>query len=195
MSCDVGCRHGSDPVLLWLWCSPAATAPIRLLAWEPPYVSGVALKRTKGKKKKKKRNLEVNVEIILNLVGFLFVWTSICHGCGPRKGKKKKNVVFLWGVLWNLLECHCTWLWTYIFNFKSHFSSLSPYLRILRLIVHSHSLVLTNQDCDMIQWLVLFNPPLAGKRLLSPQASAGVTARPLSNHVAECESLCSFLVS
>ena len=25
-----------DPVLLWLWCRPAATAPIRPLAWEPP---------------------------------------------------------------------------------------------------------------------------------------------------------------
>ena len=23
-----------DPVLLWLWCSPAAVAPIRPLAWE-----------------------------------------------------------------------------------------------------------------------------------------------------------------
>ena len=28
MSCGVGCKHGSDPVLLWLWCRPAATTPI-----------------------------------------------------------------------------------------------------------------------------------------------------------------------
>ena len=28
MSCGVGHRHGSDPKLLWLWCRPAATAPI-----------------------------------------------------------------------------------------------------------------------------------------------------------------------
>ena len=34
MSCGVGCTCGSDPVLLWLWCRPVATAPIRLLAWE-----------------------------------------------------------------------------------------------------------------------------------------------------------------
>ena len=27
MSCGVGCRHGSDPPLLWLWCRPATTAP------------------------------------------------------------------------------------------------------------------------------------------------------------------------
>ena len=28
LSCGVGRRHGSDPVLLWLWRRPAATAPI-----------------------------------------------------------------------------------------------------------------------------------------------------------------------
>ena len=47
MSCGVGRRLGSDPKLLWLWCRPAATAPTRPLAWEPPYASGVALKRQK----------------------------------------------------------------------------------------------------------------------------------------------------
>ena len=31
----------------WLWCRPKATASIRPLAWEPPYATGVALKRTK----------------------------------------------------------------------------------------------------------------------------------------------------
>ena len=36
-----------DPALLWLWCRPAAVAPIGPLAWEPPYVVGVALKRQK----------------------------------------------------------------------------------------------------------------------------------------------------
>ena len=33
----VGHRYGSDLVLLWLWCRPAAAAPSRPLAWEPPY--------------------------------------------------------------------------------------------------------------------------------------------------------------
>ena len=47
MSCGVGCRHGSDPVLLWLWCRPVATALIRPLAWEPPYALGAALERDK----------------------------------------------------------------------------------------------------------------------------------------------------
>ena len=54
MSCGVGCRHGSDLALLWLWLWPAATAAIRLLAWEPPYAEGGAVKRQK--KKKEERN-------------------------------------------------------------------------------------------------------------------------------------------
>ena len=36
-------------VLLWLWCRPAATAPIWSLAWEPPPAAGLALKRQKKK--------------------------------------------------------------------------------------------------------------------------------------------------
>ena len=45
MSYGVGCRRSWDPALLWLWCRPGATALIRPLAWEPPYATGVALKR------------------------------------------------------------------------------------------------------------------------------------------------------
>ena len=51
MSCGVGHRHNSDPMLLWLWHMPAAVAPLRSLAWEPPYAVGVALKRKKERKK------------------------------------------------------------------------------------------------------------------------------------------------
>ena len=54
MSCGVGCRCGSDPALLWLWCRPVATAPIQPLAWEPPYAAGAALEMAKRQKKKKK---------------------------------------------------------------------------------------------------------------------------------------------
>ena len=53
MSCDVGCRHGSDLVLLWLWCRPAATAVMGPLDWEPPYATGVALREQRQKEKKK----------------------------------------------------------------------------------------------------------------------------------------------
>ena len=51
VSCGVGRRHGSDPMLLWLWCRPAAIALIRPLAWEPPY----ALEETKKQKNKTKQ--------------------------------------------------------------------------------------------------------------------------------------------
>ena len=50
MSCGVGCRRGSDPMLLWLWRRLVATTPIRPLAWEPPYAVGADLEKTKRKK-------------------------------------------------------------------------------------------------------------------------------------------------
>ena len=55
VSCGVGCRRGSDPALLWLWRRREATAPIRPLAWEPPYAAGAALKRQKTNKEEKKK--------------------------------------------------------------------------------------------------------------------------------------------
>ena len=53
MTCGVGCRRGSDPVLLWLWCRPVTTAPIWLLAWVPPYAVGAALEMAKRQKQNK----------------------------------------------------------------------------------------------------------------------------------------------
>ena len=53
MSCGVGRRHSLDSVSLWLWHRLAAAAPIRPLAWEPPYAVSEAFKRQKTKKKKK----------------------------------------------------------------------------------------------------------------------------------------------
>ena len=50
VSCGVGCRLGLDPVLLWLWHRPAATAPNRPLAWESPYATGAALEKAKRQK-------------------------------------------------------------------------------------------------------------------------------------------------
>ena len=34
---------------MWLWSRPTATAPIRPLAWEPPYAGDAALEETKRK--------------------------------------------------------------------------------------------------------------------------------------------------
>ena len=53
MSCDVRRRCGSDPEMLWLWRRLVATAPIRSLAWEPPYAAGAALEKAKRQKKNK----------------------------------------------------------------------------------------------------------------------------------------------
>ena len=49
MSCGVGLRRGSDPVLWWLWRRPAAAALIGPLAWEIPYAAGVVPKAKKNK--------------------------------------------------------------------------------------------------------------------------------------------------
>ena len=60
MNCGVGCRRGgSDPVLLWLWCMPVATALISPLTWEPLYAAEVALEKAKRQKKKKKGKKEI----------------------------------------------------------------------------------------------------------------------------------------
>ena len=53
MNIGIGHRRGLDPMLLWPWCRPAATAPIGPLAWEPLYAEGVGLKRQKTKAKTK----------------------------------------------------------------------------------------------------------------------------------------------
>ena len=60
MSCGVGSRHGSDPLLLRLRLTDLA--PIGPLAWEPPYASK---KREKNKNKNKKN---VKLQLIADLV-------------------------------------------------------------------------------------------------------------------------------
>ena len=64
MSCGVGCRHGWDPVLLWFWRRPVASAPNRPLAWEPPYAVGVAQEMATGQKKKKERKKKSHLETV-----------------------------------------------------------------------------------------------------------------------------------
>ena len=57
----MGCGSGSDPALLWLWRRPVATAPIRPLAWEPPYAAGAAQEIAERQKKKKKKKVQLIV--------------------------------------------------------------------------------------------------------------------------------------
>ena len=55
MNCGVVCRHGWDPLLLWLWHRPVATAPIRTLARELPCAMGCGPRKSKKTKKKEKK--------------------------------------------------------------------------------------------------------------------------------------------
>ena len=47
VSCSVGHRRGLDPELLWLWCTPAAIAPIQPLTRELPFAASTVLKSQK----------------------------------------------------------------------------------------------------------------------------------------------------
>jgi len=93
MSCSVGHRRSSDLTWLWLCCRLAAAAPIRPLAWEPPYAMGVALKSRK--KKMKEVNLKRLHTIRLQLYDILEkakLWTQLkkkkksCYGLEEKEG-------------------------------------------------------------------------------------------------------------
>ena len=61
MSYSIGCRHCSDPALLWLWRRLAAAALIPPLALELPYGSrAVKKKKKEGRKKERKRERKKN---------------------------------------------------------------------------------------------------------------------------------------
>ena len=85
MSCGVGRRHGSDLALLWLWCGPAARAPIQPLAWELPYAPRAAQERGKNTK---------NLLLLLRCHGALLVpsltWELLC-ALGVAQNKQKTN--------------------------------------------------------------------------------------------------------
>ena len=52
MSRGIGHRCSLDLVLLWLWCRPVATTPIRPLAWELSCAADAALKSKEKQKQK-----------------------------------------------------------------------------------------------------------------------------------------------
>ena len=86
MSCGVGRRCGLDLVLLWLWYRMAATAPIRPLAWEPPYAAGVALKKTKDKRQKKKKT-KLKIELPFDpAIPLLGLYPEKIHHCYQGEG-------------------------------------------------------------------------------------------------------------
>ena len=73
MSCSIGRRRGSDPALLWLWCRLAAIAPIRPLAWEPPYAAGAAQEKIE-KKKNRMNSLDQEWEDYLLLLFLILIY-------------------------------------------------------------------------------------------------------------------------
>ena len=48
-----------DPVLLRLWCRPAAAVLVQTLDWELPQATGVALKKKKERKKEEDKGSHV----------------------------------------------------------------------------------------------------------------------------------------
>ena len=86
MSYGIGCRHGSDPTLLWLWCRPVATAPIGSLAWEPPYAAGAAPEKAK-KQTNKKKIVEVGYTVYGSLIFPCLGWEPEVPRPEPWKEK------------------------------------------------------------------------------------------------------------
>ena len=86
VSCGVGCRRGSDPAWLWLWRRPVATAPIRPLAWEPPYAAGAAQEIATTTTTTKKRTRGPPAFIFLF---FCFLGSHLQHMEVPRLGSNR----------------------------------------------------------------------------------------------------------
>ena len=91
MSPGVGCRPGLDLAWLWLWCGPAAIAPIRPLAWEPPYAVGVALKSKKNKK------IFLRLNLSRRPMSLSFLYLLQCQVPCHRPGKPPPAVATLHG--------------------------------------------------------------------------------------------------
>ena len=87
MSWGVGHRCCLDPVFLWLWFRPVATALIGPLAWEPPYAVGAAqeIATTTTTAKDKKKN---KTKLIFNLFDI-----RLCRKKYFEKAESKDPVV------------------------------------------------------------------------------------------------------
>ena len=57
-------------MMLWLWHRPAAVAPTRPLAWEPPYAVGAAIEKAKRQKKNNNNNKYNDSHNLLSLTAF-----------------------------------------------------------------------------------------------------------------------------
>ena len=66
LSCGVGCRHGLDPELLWLWRRSSAVARIQPLGWEPPYATMCGPKKEKKERKEKEKKCKKILSLFIN---------------------------------------------------------------------------------------------------------------------------------
>ena len=78
----MGCKHGLDPVLLWLWRKPADVALIRLLAWELPCAHEWGPK--KDREKKRMRTPILNVYCVF-ATGYFSTLIYIYHPTQPSQ--------------------------------------------------------------------------------------------------------------
>ena len=65
--------------MLWLWRRPAATAPIRPLASEPPYAVGVALEKAKRQKTKESGLVVGNILVMRSFGLSVNFWKDEVH--------------------------------------------------------------------------------------------------------------------
>ena len=80
MSCGVGRRCGLDPVLLWLWCRPVATAPIGPLAWEPPHAEGSGPRNGKKQQQQQKQKPTYRSFIVVTKLEIIQMPISVLFG-------------------------------------------------------------------------------------------------------------------
>ena len=135
MSCGVGHRHGLDPTFLWLWRRPVAMAPIRLLAWEPPYAEGAALEKAKrqtNKQANKQKTISETAKLTsTNVIGTWNTthWMSIGETCAHLR------VPLKWSSRIILNHCHSDWLvhvptapisWSYKMDWMGEEGMLEP---------------------------------------------------------------------
>ena len=85
VSCGVGRRRSSDLALLWLWHRPAATSPIRLLAWEPPYAMGAALEKDKKQTNKKQQQKNKCIRNYSPIIIGHIIYNDVIYGMKYRK--------------------------------------------------------------------------------------------------------------
>ena len=91
MSCGVGRRRGSDPVLLWLWYRLVATAPIGPFTWDPPHATGVALEKAKRQKYHKKKLLCEKVFHSVAISAHVVIEHLLCVGYYSRRSGQSRE--------------------------------------------------------------------------------------------------------